>query len=297
MLSLTQLEVLLAVADCGGFSGAAKKLYMSQPSVSNNIRNLESSLGVHLVQRSTQGASTTPAGDVVVEHARKVFALLGSLEHQVADFQGLRAGRLVVAGTTTPGAYLLPQLVAEFSRRAPNVGCQIRVANQDTVESWLLQGEVALGLCAALPREEQLVAVPIFDEAMLLVAAAGSSLAGRPLSPEDLAGQRFLMREVGSATRRQQEEALRLWDLDGAEQWDLWGTETLKQAAHAGLGIALLPDHATARERSAGTLVALSVQPVPAGRTVYLVRRGDRILTPPEEAFSELVHGLTKWPQ
>jgi LysR family transcriptional regulator, low CO2-responsive transcriptional regulator len=297
MLSLTQLEVLLAVADCGGFSGAAKKLYMSQPSVSNNIRNLESSLGVHLVQRSAQGASTTPAGDVVVEHARKVFALLGSLEHQLADFQGLRAGRLVVAGTTTPGAYLLPQLVAEFSRRAPNVACQIRVANQDTVESWLLQGEVAVGLCAALPRAEQLVAVPIFDEAMLLVAAAGSSLAGRPLSPEDLAGQRFLMREVGSATRRQQEEALRLWDLDGAEQWDLWGTETLKQAAHAGLGMALLPEHTTARERSAGILVALAVQPAPAGRTVYLVRRGDRVLTPPEAAFGELVHGLTNWPQ
>ncbi|WP_166906668.1 LysR family transcriptional regulator [Mycobacterium sp. DL440] len=296
VVSLTQLEVLMAVVDAGGFSGAAKKLFMSQPSVSNHVRNLESSLGVHLVQRSAQGARTTPAGEVVVDHARKVFDLLDSLERQVAGLQGLQAGRLVLAGTTTLGTYLLPSLVSEFSRQAPKVECQIRVGNEDTVENWLLRGEVALGLCADTPAEEQLVAKPLFQEEMVLVAAAGTPLAGRPLGTEDLGGQRFLMREVGSATRRQQEAALRLWSLDAAEQWDLWGPDTLKEAVHAGLGLALLSEHSTARERASGLLVALSVQPPPPSRTVYLVRRADRVLTPPEEAFARLVDGIAAWP-
>ena len=296
MVNLTQLEVLVAVVECGGFSGAAKKLFMSQPSVSNHVRNLESSLGVRLVQRSTQGARTTPAGDVVVDHARRVFELLTSLNRHVADLQGLKAGRLVVAGTTTLGTYLLPRLVAEFSRQAPKVECQLRVGNEDTVENWLLRGEVALGLCAELPREEQLVATPMFEEAMLLVAAAANPLTGRELRPADLVGQRFLMREMGSATRRQQEAALNLWGLDTVEQWDLWAPDTLKEAVHAGLGLALLSEHATARERASGLLAALSVEPPAPSRTVYLVRRADRELTPPEKAFAELVGGLAAWP-
>ena len=296
MLSLTQLEVLIAVVERGGFSGAAKKLYMSQPSVSNHVRNLESSIGAQLVRRSSLGAQCTPAGEVVVEHARRVFALLDELERRVADLEGMKSGRLIVAGTTTLGTYLLPRLVADFTRGAPNVECQIRVGNEETVENWLLRGEVALGLCIGNPREEQLISETLFEEEMVLVAAGDSPLRDRVLRPADLAGQRFLMREVGSATRRQQDEILRSWGLADADRWNLWGPETLKEAVCAGLGLTLLSGHATARERQHGLLAALSVDPPPPGRTVSLVRRGDRVLTPPEQAFVTLLAGLASWP-
>src|SRR5690606_24481413 len=219
--------------------------------------------GVQLVERTTQGARSTPAGEVVVEHARQIFAMLGSLERAVTRFQGPTAGRLVVAGTTTLGTYLLPRLIAEFSKRAPQVHCQIRVGNEDAVEAWVVRGEVALGLGVDTPREERLTAEPLFEEGLVLVAAADSPLAGRTLRPEDLAGQRFLMREMGSATRRQQEAALRTWGLEGADTWDLWGPDTLKEAVHAGLGVAVLSEHMTARERAAGTLAELTVDPPP----------------------------------
>jgi molybdate transport repressor ModE-like protein len=296
VVSLTQLEMLLAVVEHGGFSGAAKHLYMSQPSVSNHIRNMELSLGVQLVQRTSRGARTTPAGDVVVDHARKVFALLTSLERGVSAFRGLEAGRLVVAGTTTLGTYLLPRLLADFSKKAPKVECQIRVGNEDTVENWVLRNEATFGLCADLPQEEQLVARAIFTEKMMLVAAPGIALAQRALAPHDIAGQRFLMREMGSAMRRQQESALRQWGLDQVQRWELWGPETLKEAVHSGLGVALLSERVTVRERSLGLLVALDVEPAPADRTVFLVHRADRVFTPPEELFMALVDGVASWP-
>lgn len=140
MVTLNQLEVLLRVLEHQGFSGAAKSLFMSQPSVSNHIRNLENSCGIQLVHRTSAGARPTPAGEVVAEHARQVFAIMDSLERTVADFRGLGGGRLVLAGTTTLGTYLLPRLVADFSTRAPKVSCEIRVGNEDAVESWLLRG-------------------------------------------------------------------------------------------------------------------------------------------------------------
>ncbi|MED7952590.1 LysR family transcriptional regulator [Streptomyces sp. BE20] len=296
MVTLIQLEVLAKVIESGGFSGAAKSLFTSQPAVSNHMRNLERSLGVQLVHRTSQGARPTSAGEIVVEHARRIFGVLEELELAVAEYRGLGAGRLVLAGTTTLGTYLLPLLVSEFALRAPKVSCEIRVGNEEAVESWLLRGEVALGLCAGTPRDEQLVAQGMFEEAMVLVAEPGSALIGRALTPADLADQRFLVREAGSATRRLQESALRMWGLERAEQWDMWGTDTLKQAVSRGLGLAVVSEHVIRQETEAGMLAALTVVPAPPVRTVSLVRRSDRVLTPSEEAFVALVGAVSEWP-
>ncbi|MGH3358579.1 MAG: LysR family transcriptional regulator [Nocardioidaceae bacterium] len=296
VMSLNKLEILVRVIEHGGFSAAAKAMYMSQPAVSNHIRGLESSLGVRLVERSAHGTKPTPAGEVIAGHARSVFALMEQIEHAAAEFQGLRAGRLTVAGTTTMGTYLLPQVVAEFSNRVPGVACQIRVGNEETVETWLMRGEVGIGVCVGEMSDEQLVAEPIVDENMVLVSTATSPLVGRALTPADLADQRFLMREMGSATRQLQEDVLDTWGLQTAERWDFWGPETLKEAVHQGLGLALLSEHATAREIGYGLLSALSIEPTPPTRSVCLVRRADRTFTPPEEAFVGLLRALSEWP-
>ncbi len=297
MISLNQLEIFAAVVECGGFSGAAKRLFMSQSSVSSHVRALENSLGVQLVQRTSRGARATYAGEVVLQHAREMFSVLESLEGQVAQLQGLKTGRLAVAGTTTLGTYLLPQLVADFSTRVPGVDCQIRVGNEDVVEAWLLQNEVALALCAEEPKDERLTTTPMFEERMQLIGPADCPLRSRVLNPADIADRRFILREVGSATRRQQEAALAAWNLPHVERWEMWGPATLKESVCAGLGLSLISEHAITRERASGLLVVLAIEPPPPRRTVSLVTRAGRALTPPERAFVELVGTLAKWPE
>lgn len=296
MLSITQLEVFLRVIEEGGFSGAAKTLYLSQPAVSHHVRNLETSLGIALVVRGPHGARPTPGGIVIAEHARDVLALITKLELAAANFRGLEAGRLTIAATTTPARYLLPQLMTRFANKAPRVTCEIRSGNEDTVEAWVLRGEVSLGVCVETQTTEPLIAERLFDETMLLVAPAGHRLAGRPLAPAELADERFLLREVGSATRRLQDQALSAWALPNASTWDLWGADTLKEAVQQGLGIAILPEHATRRELDHAQLALLDVDPAPPTRTISLVRRADRPLTPPEQAFVELVRSVKSWP-
>lgn len=296
MISLTQLEILTAVVECGGFSGAAKRLFMSQPSVSSHIRALESSLGVQLVERTSRGARATYAGEVVLQHAREVFAVLDSLDGQVAQLQGLKTGRLAVAGTTTLGTYLLPRLVADFSTRVPGVECQIRVGNEDAVEAWLLQNEVTLALCAEEPKDERLTTTPMFEEQLLLIGPVQSPLGARTLTPDDIGDQRFMLREVGSATRRQQEAALAAWGLPDVERWEMWGHATLKESVCAGLGLSIISEHAIARERASGALTVLDIDPAPQRRMVSLVTRTGRALTPPERAFVDLVSTLVQWP-
>ena len=170
------------------------------------------------------------------------------------------------------------------------------MGNEDAVEAWLVRGEAALGLCVDTPSDERLCAEEMFQEGMVLVASSGSPLVGRALTAADLEGQRFLMRETGSATRRIQERALRDWELGSAEQGELWGPDTLKEAVYEGLGVTLLSEHAVRREIRSGILSTLTVSPAPPGRAVSLVRRADRVLTPPEEAFVQLVRSVAEWP-
>lgn len=295
-MNLNRLAVLVQVVDSGGFSAAARALYLSQPAVSAQVRALEESLGVQLLERRASGAVPTPAGEAVVARARAVFTMLAEIEASAAEFQGLKAGRLSLAGTTTLGTYLLPRLVAEFSERAPAVSCQIRVGNEETVENWLLDGEAALALAIGTPLDEHLVAEPVLTEEMVLVTAPGSALSGRTVATDELTGQRFLLRESGSATRRLQEESLTAWGLGEVDRWDLWGPDTIKEAARHGLGVALLSEHATRYELEHGMLVRVDTDLPAPTRTISLVHRTDRTFTPPERLFAELVRATREWP-
>ncbi|MEV5583083.1 LysR family transcriptional regulator [Streptomyces parvus] len=297
MVSLTQLAVLSKVVEAGGFSEAAKSLFMSQPAISNHIRNLERSMGVRLVHRSGTGARPTPAGEVAVAHARRVTEALDTVEQAMAEFRELRDSTLTVAGTPSLGARLLPGLIADFSARAPTVKCQIRVGGQEQVMSWLLLDDAALGLCVAPPSSEQLAHQRLFDEQMLLVAAPGTFPPGRRLSPSDVAGHRFLLRERDSTPRRLQDRALDLWGLSTVERWEMWGTQTLLEAATRGLGLTLLPEDTVRAPITSGRLVALRISPAPPVRTVYLARRAGRAPSPPDAAFAALLNTLTDAPR
>ncbi|WGW11635.1 LysR family transcriptional regulator [Saxibacter everestensis] len=296
-LSIHRLGIFLEVIRSGSISAAAKKLYMSQPSVSNQVRGLESSLNANLLNRSSSGATPTAAGEIVAGHAREIFELLDRIEEEVGTEQGLKTGRLAVAGTTTIGTYLLPRAFAIFSATAPGIRPELRVGNEETVVSWLLKGEVGLGIFAGEPDAEHLVSTPVFDDSLILVAAPASPLADRRLTPPDLLRERFLMREIGSATRHLQEDALARWNLDHVECWTMWGPDTLKESVRAGLGLALMSEHAAQLELSNGLLAKLEITPGPPSRPVSLVRKADRVLSPAESAFAELIKSFGSWPE
>ncbi|MFD0632625.1 LysR substrate-binding domain-containing protein [Catenulispora yoronensis] len=117
-----------------------------------------------------------------------------------------------------------------------------------------------------------------------------------PLTPSDLAGERFLLREPGSQTRDLQEAALIGWDLDDMAKADMWGPETIKQSVAAGLGISLISEHAIDSEVREGRLVVLDIEPPLRSRPVVVAYRRDRLLSPAERAFLGLVRGLRTWP-
>ncbi|WP_406002158.1 LysR family transcriptional regulator [Streptomyces sp. NBC_00829] len=296
-LDLHRLWIFLHVIEEQGFSAAANKLYMSQPSVSNQIRKLEESLRITLIDRSGARIRPTAEGELLAEYARRVFLLADEAVSAVQQLSGLQTGRLVVGGSTTLGTYLIPDLLAVYRRRHPGIESHVFVGNIATVTQQLLNGEVAVAIVAGVPTEPRLVGEPVLEDRMVLIAPPGHPLGGRgPVTGAMLSGERIVFREQGSQTREVQELTLARWGVTDSSHTDAWGPEVLKRCVRAGLGIALVSEHAVEDELRAGTLVTLPTEQSAEPRVISLVRRRDRILSPAEHAFMELVREQHGWP-
>lgn len=296
-LSLHRLWIFVQVLESGGFSAATEKLFMSQPSISNQVRQLETSLKTTLIDRSGARIKPTAEGEVLMEYAKRLFVLADEAVAAVAQVSGLEAGRVAVGGTTTAGTYLLPAVVARFKQAHPGVEFDVFVGNAAEVTRALIAGEIGLAVMLERPTASQLVSEKLLAERLVLVAPAGHPLSGRTVTPEQLAGERFLLREQGSATRKRQDQSLETWGLTRTAHADLWGLETIKQAVMAGLGVSLISEHAIAVELAAGRMTVLEVDPGVEGRPVVVSTRRDRLLSPAEKAFLATLRQMGEWPE
>lgn len=295
-MNFHRLWIFLQVVECGGFSAAATKLFMSQPSVSNQVRQLETSLDAALVDRSGARVRPTAEGEVLVEYARRLFLLADEAVTAVRQVQGLAAGRLAVGGTTTVGTFLLPRLLARFHAEYPHIDVDLYVGNAEQVTRRLVDGEIGLAVLAGRPQAEQLRFDQILTDDLVLITYPGHELAGRAVGTGELTGERFLLRERGSSTRELQDDALRRWSLDDVARADVWGPETLKQSVQVGLGLSVISSHAVAHEINEGRLATITVEPPPRTRPVVAGHRRDRLLSPAETAFLTLLQRLRSWP-
>ncbi|MCW2885649.1 MAG: LysR family transcriptional regulator, low CO2-responsive transcriptional regulator [Streptosporangiaceae bacterium] len=296
-LNLYRLWIFMTVVEEGGFSAAANKLYLSQPSVSNQVRQLEQALRTTLIDRSGARIRLTPEGEVLLEYAKRVFLLADEAVAAIRQVSGLQSGTLVAGGSTTVGTYLLPPMLAAFQAEHPGIDVGIFVGNAEQVERRLVDGEVGVAVLAGLPKAPQLVSEPILQDRIVLITPPDHPLVGSGwVEPERLAGERFLLREPGSSTRAVQEEALAAWGLDEAQTAEIYGPETIKQSVAAGLGISLVSEHCVESELALRRLAVIDVTMAPEPRPIVFAHRRDRLLGPAEEEFIKLLRDVHTWP-
>lgn len=298
-LNLHRLWIFMQVVEHHGFSAAAQKLYMSQPSVSNQVRKLEQSLRVPLIDRSGARTRPTAEGEVLAAYGKRVFLLADEAVAAVQQVSGLDSGRLLVGGSTTIGTYLLPPLLARYRENHPAIDCDVFVGNNEAVVERLLAGDIGIAVVAGTPTASQLVTETVLGERLVLIADPRHPLAdaGAVVAPEALAECRFLLREPGSQTRELQEQVLEDWGLRQVSRGDVWGPEALKQCVAAGLGVTLISEHAVVDDVCSGSLVVVPVTQPPRPRPVNLVSRRDRLLSPAERAFIGLLRTTDHWPR
>ena len=156
-----RLWIFLQVVECGGFSAAANHLYMSQPSVSNQVRQLERSLHATLIDRSGARIRPTAEGEVLVGYAKQMFLLADEAVDAVRRVVTLQTGRLVVGATPEIGTSLLPELLTGFARRHPGIECDSFVASTAEIRKELQDRALGLALLDGEPPAHPLVSTPV----------------------------------------------------------------------------------------------------------------------------------------
>jgi DNA-binding transcriptional LysR family regulator len=290
-VTLKQLRTLIAVADTGSFTLAARLLHVTQPAVSMQVQELEALVGEVLLD-GRRSFRLTPAGEILVRRAREVVYALDLAEVELKANKGVASGTVTVAAVTT-AEYFVPRLLAAFGAAYPEISFRLSVHNRAGMTELLRERRTDLVIMGEPPPGFDLRRIPFAADRMSFVAAPDHPLAERRrIPPGALAGERLLLREQGSGTRANMERFLRAHGVKLLRADEMGSNETLKQAAMAGMGVAFLSHHAFAMEAEAGRLVRLDVRGTPVEREWNLLVQVDRQPSLALAALLEFLQGV-----
>lgn len=285
-----QLEIFEAIARLGSFTRAAEELFLTQPTISMQMKKLTDTVGAPLVEQTGKKLMLTEDGRELAQATREIFAIMDRYTMSVAERQGLEKGRLRLMAITT-ASYFAPRLLGEFVKLHPGIDVSLRVTNKEQVLASMADNLDDLYLLGTPPDEIDVVATPIMDNPIAVLAAPNHPLAQeKNISLERLAQEPWVMREAGSGTRTAIERLFREHGLEIRPRLELGSNEAIKQAILAGLGISALSCHTLALQRPEQFAV-LDAEGFPILRHWYAVYPAGRQLSVVARAFESFLLG------
>jgi DNA-binding transcriptional LysR family regulator len=240
-LSLQRYRLLVALADEGSVTGAARAAGISQPALSQHLRIIEHHYGFPLLMRAGRRVVLTRAAREVVDYARRIVRLAEESERAAREVVELETGRLAVGATATAGTYVVPGALAEFHRRFPGVEVQLRLGAAAEVDRWVARGDVDVGVVGHGSGRPEATVTPFRRDELVAVAAPSHLLATvARLDGAALAAHPLIVREPSSGTRRTLERALAEAGLALRVLFELPSTEAILRSVAAGLGASVV---------------------------------------------------------
>lgn len=292
LVSVHQLRLLSAVIERGGFSRAADALGLSQPAISHQLKALSNAVGIPVIEVIGRRVQLTQAGQLLYDHAQRILAEFEAAGRSLDELRGLKRGRIRIAGDTTVGIYVLPDLLGAFKGEYPDIEVRLGVDNRQGLYDRLVTNEFDFVVSGRVWDDPSvpLVAQPFLANELIAIASPRNRLAVlRRVTMAQFAGEPFIVREPGSGTRETADEALRAATLSIQPVMELASNGAIKRAVAQNLGVSILSRYATGLEIEIGQLVELPVDGFPLRRQWHLVRARDRRLGPIDEAFLRFV--------
>lgn len=252
------LRVFVTVSEQRHFSRAAELLNLSQPGVSQHIRNLENELGAKLLHRSPKHVRLTEAGDILYQKAKRILTLYEEAKQDIQLLQDQVTGSLMIGASFTIGEYVLPKCLAEFAAMYPLVAMQATIGNTDEIVQAVRSNELDIGLIEGEAHAADLVITPYMRDEMILVAPSSHPLAAaRFVDAELLQNQVWVLRESGSGTRAFSDQFFSDAQIVQKRSYVFNSSQSVKESVIAGLGIALLSRWIVRKELESGELSEL----------------------------------------
>jgi len=287
-MDLNQLEVFVTVARERSFSRAAEALHRTQPAVSQAIQRLEETLGEKLFDRSSKDGTLTPAGEVLLDHARHILNLKRAAVDAVQELRDLKAGKVTISANEHTVFYLLP-VIAKFREAHPQIKVEVHRGVASRIPEQITARDVELGVISFEPDDASLVSIGVMtDELVLIVPPAHRLSAKTEVSITDLGTESFVAHNAPSPYRQQVLEAFALHKTTLNIVVELPSLEAIKLLVERGTGVALVPRLAAASEIAAGTFQALSVSELRLERSLNIIYRRNSELSHAAKAFLDV---------
>jgi DNA-binding transcriptional LysR family regulator len=287
--TLRQLQVFEKVANHLNYSRAAEELYLSQPAVSMQIKQLEGHIGLPLFEQMGKKIFLTEAGRELFHYARSIAQQLTEMEAVFDEMKGLGHGKLTLSVVNTAN-YFTPQLLARFCQRHPNINVILQVANRDAVLKQLADNSTDLAIMGQPPDGLDLSAVSFLDNPMVVIAAPNHPLTTvKQVKFNQLAEQTFVSREQGSGTRSAMERVFEKYNIQPHISMEMETNEAIKQAVQAGMGLGILSLHSIELELETGRLAMLNVEHFPLLRHWFVAHRSNKRLSSAALAFKDFL--------
>jgi DNA-binding transcriptional LysR family regulator len=269
--TLHQLKVFEAVARHSSFTRAAEELFLTQPTVSMQVKQLAKAVGLPLFEQVGKHLYLTAAGRELLATCQEIFEKLSQFEIAIADLRGLKQGCLRLAVITT-AKYVVPRLLGPFCQRYPGIDVSLTVTNHERVLESLADNRDDLYILSQPPEDIDVSTHTFLENPLVVLASRHHPLAtAKNISLKRLAQEPFIMREPGSGTRK---AVQKLFDQHGVSvkvKLDLGSNEAIKQAIAGGLGISVLSWHTLALEGTISQLTILDVEHFLIQRYWYVV--------------------------
>ncbi|MGO4886381.1 LysR family transcriptional regulator [Anaerobacillus sp. MEB173] len=256
-----QLQVFVAVAEKENFSRAAEELHMTQPAVSQYIRQLEQTMGTKLLERTNKYVRLNKAGEIVYHHAKEILGLYTKMHYLIDDLTNNANGPLSIGASYTFGEYVLPHIIAKMEKEYPLITPNVTIGNTKDIAELVLGHQLDVGIVEGQYENKHLIIEPFSEDSMYIIAANDHHLSQQQnVEWEDLINETWIIREKGSGTRAAAEKMFQQYDFSPKKTLDFGSTQLIKESVEAGLGITLLSDWTVHKEIASGTLCIIPVK-------------------------------------
>lgn len=276
-MNFKKLKVFTTVCDCGSMSRAAKKLYMTQPAVSQAILELEEELDVHLFDRINKKLLLTYPGEVLLEYARRILVLVEEAQSTMKDIANMNTGKLRIGASTTIGTYLLPEIIRTFGQKFKNIDIPFAIDNTGVIEKMLLENSIDIGLVEGPIHSKEIIVKPYMDDELFIICSKNHLWAARKIiDPGTISEQNIIIREQGSGTREVFENTMSKHNIPYSIKHVLNNTEAIKKAVEANIGVSVVSEIAIKEEIKSGRLVKINLEGVRFLRKFNIIYHKDK---------------------
>ena len=269
MATLRQLKVFATVAECMKMSEAAKKLYISQPTVSQIIADLEKEYHVELFQRFPKELKITSAGQLLLSNALEIISLHENLEQSMKNIHSLRPLR--IGATLTIGNTLISTLAENLLKKHPDIDISVFIDNTSILEHRMMHNELDIALIEGMITRKEIYTEPVIDDRLELICSKNHPFADREsIFIEELRGQNFIMRERGSGTRAIFENLLTAQHIPFHVKWECSCGTAIVDAVRHNLGLGVLSYRCIEDYAARGEIKICSLNGISMKRFFYI---------------------------